>query len=209
MIGEVLVPRIAERDTIPLDRQRHVPAHEIGRVVDIGAPGQAATRFALVFCPSSVQRLTVAIGGAHATHGDDAQPVDMGRARVADESAFLIERRHLHRNRHAPAAFRTLHRPEILGPLGCQKACIVEISGRAEAAAAARGKESGRHDEKKKGFHVGLPARWPFWPWHHYTLKMPARKHLGLRKLCHHATVIAQWRKKWQTPATNRLSALF
>src|SRR4028119_1503343 len=65
------------------------PAHEVGGVEDVVPPG-AALR-ALVFGPSPVQRLAVAVGRALPTHGDHAQRELVGGARVAHEFRFLVD----------------------------------------------------------------------------------------------------------------------
>src|SRR5690606_31432127 len=75
VVGKVLPACVPLRDAeLPL-RPVHVPADEIGRVLDLVPPRPEAARVGDVVVPRPVQRLRIAIGRTPAPRRDEAQRI--------------------------------------------------------------------------------------------------------------------------------------
>ena len=124
----------------------HVPTHEIDRVGEVVAAGAPAAGVLLVVVPGLVLDLGVAIGGADAAPGNEAQEVIAGRHRVLFEGGLLVH--HGHGNGHRRAPF-LLHLEGGVVPVRLfpeDGADVVGVRGRRGGAAGER-QQQGRHQE--------------------------------------------------------------
>jgi hypothetical protein len=157
VIGKVLVAGVGQWNAKPFVGAHHIPAHEIGRVVDPVTLCAALALVFLVFLPGPIECLAVAIGTALAAHRNDPKRELVRGAGIADELRFLVDRGHLDIDRHAPLAFGVLHRAEVARSFVDDAARIVEITGRRKIAAAATGGQQQQQDRRaKESAHLPL-----------------------------------------------------